>query len=885
MSGTLPSSRELKALISESQRIAYKSGYRWQTVHILFACFVQERSQAREMLENAGVTLDVLLKTVELRRKLEEPHGALQDVLGKTYDLARTTGHTPVGTVHLLTAMCRYREAVAYQVLIEVGVDVGRLRAVGLGRLRRVRRTPTVKKAAPSPLVAVEPVPSIGDAPVGAAPAPPIARSEPTSAQSRSSVLDRSPFSDKPAPPRAVPVEQRPVEPAAPVAASGHEGAPGKMNPAHFILDPDEFPVLAPLARNISELAAMDLLDPAIGRDREVDQLLDVLLKRRSNNPLLVGDPGVGKTAIVEGLAARLASLPVTDPLSGRILVEIPISSLDAGTQFRGAFTERMTGLMAEVANASSKVIVFFDEIHLLMGAGAGDGSLDAGNVLKAALARGEFPCIGATTVMEYSRTIERDPALARRFTTIHVIEPGLGLARDMITGVLPRYADHHGVSYEDGMVRESVDMAHRYLRDRALPDSAVNLLDEAASRVRRAGRSSVSRQDVADVVAESTGIPSEKILITDGERLLEMENHLMSRIVGHGEQIARLCKVIRRNFVGFRSNKPIGSFLILGPTGVGKTETAKVLASYFFQREDALQRFDMSEYCDSSSVNKFIGSPAGYEGHDEMPALTKAIWKRPYQVLLFDEVEKSDPAIWSIFLQILDNGTVEDRRGAQLDFRESIVIMTTNLGAEAFAAGNRRVGFAGMEHTSTHSIQDAKDKMEEKAITLAKKALPPELWGRFDEPLVYMPLESMELRRVAEILVAEASEALERERGVSLEVLAPALDQLFERRSEDDGDSGARGLRRIVEGRVVDLAVHHLLERPEPPGTTLVIDSYEGRLVIVDAKHTPLVHEVDEEKAAAAPDASEGDDAVDTGAQEGLTANKVRGSGAIRSI
>ena len=817
MRDPLPTSKELREIIRESQRLAIDTQRRWGTMHLLLAFFVSERNRAREILQLCRVELDQILKKLEKRRKTIEEPTLVNSVLRKAEELTRRTGHTRVNTLHLFTALCRTPDCLCYKLLVDVGADPGRLRSVAMRNISEGRPRASMNQSAradtqePESLAVLAPL------------ADPSSSSSPFENPFAETEVPRNIVVEAPDPPqkKSSPKTKKAKKTTPPPAETTPEVEP---DPA-FELDPDEYPILTSMGRNLSQLVAQGKVDPAIGRDREVELLLDVLLKRRSNNPLLIGEPGVGKTAIVEGLAQRLQTLAESDPMRGAILIEIPISSLDAGTQLRGAFTERMQGLMDEVAQADGNIVIFFDEIHLLMGTGAGDGALDAGNVLKSALARGHFPCIGATTVVEYTRTIERDTALARRFTTVYVAEPDTEAAIAMLQGVLQKYANHHGVEYEDDVAEVAVALSRRYIPERSLPDKAIALIDKAGSKARRAGRTVVDQEDIANVVASLTDIPASKILVTDQERLLDMEEHLSDHIVGHDSEIHALSRVIRRNFAGFRSRRPVGSFILLGPTGVGKTETARVLARYFFQKADALQRFDMSEYGDRTSVNKLIGAPAGYEGHDEIPSLTRAVWKRPHQVLLFDEVDKSDPSLWPIFLQMLDEGTVEDRRGVRLDFRESIIIMTTNLGANTLRSSDRGIGFSARDSEMPGDQRKMqRERMRDRVLEEARKHLPPELWARFDARMVYLPLEADELRRVAEMLVAEQSAILDQERGIQLRIDPEALDYILLVAGKADTRDGARSLRRVIEEHLVDSVAQYLLRNTVRAGTLLSI-------------------------------------------------------------
>src|SRR5207248_10266103 len=447
----------------------------------------------------------------------------------------------------------------------------------------------------------------------------------------------------------------------------GPEPEPARA-PGRFALDPREYPFLATYARNLSSLAADQKLDPALGRDREIDELLDILGKRRANNPVLVGEPGVGKTAIVEGLAERMLAA------EDRILVQLDVSGLVAGTQLRGSFSERLIGIKDEVKRAAGRVVVFVDELHMLIGAGAaGEGPQDAANELKAALARGEFPCIGATTHDEFRKHIQGDPALERRFVPVLVREPSPADAARILRGAAPQYEEHHQVSFLPDALEAAAQLTARYVRDRYLPDKAFAAMDLAGSRARRDGRSEVSREDVARAVARMAGLPEDRLLQPDGERFLSLERRLAARIVGHEHNISAIARAVRRNYAGFSAQRPLASFFFCGPSGVGKTETARALADELF--DGALVRIDLSEYAEPHTAARLVGAPPGYVGYGEGGQLTEAVRRRPASVVLLDEAEKAHLAVLQLLLQVLDEGQLTDGRARRIDVCRAVVI------------------------------------------------------------------------------------------------------------------------------------------------------------------------------------------------------------------
>jgi ATP-dependent Clp protease ATP-binding subunit ClpC len=554
-------------------------------------------------------------------------------------------------------------------------------------------------------------------------------------------------------------------------------------------LDPKQFPTLCTFGIHLSAMAARGELDPVIGREREVEQLLDVLAKRHGNNPVLVGHAGVGKTSVVRGLAQRLVESATAGTADDRIIVEISIPEFVAGTGVRGALAQRMVALHQEVKRAAGHVVVFFDEIHQLF---SGDAAEELGGELKLALARGELPCIGATTFEGYQRSIDADPALARRFSVVEVEEPSASDARRVLDAVAERLQQHHGVKYDAGALDDCIRWTVRYLPGRQLPDKAVSVLDLAGARVRRRAGIGVTREAVAEVVASVADMPIERLTESDNARYLQLETLIAHKVVGHQTAVEKIARILRRNAAGLGSRRPLGTFLLLGPTGVGKTETAKALASTLFHSELAMTRIDMAEYSEPHSVARLIGAPPGYVGHDAGGQLTEAVRRRPYQIVLLDEVEKAHQDVLQSFLSAFDEGRMTDGRGRTVDFTNTVIMMTSNLGSDHTAARpKRRVGFGAEQ------VVPSQREAESGVIAAARTALSPELYNRIDEVLVFEPLSREEVREVTRRLLARTAVALA-DRKIQLQVDDVVLDWLLDNGGYDI-TLGARPMKRTV--------------------------------------------------------------------------------------
>lgn len=629
-------------------------------------------------------------------------------------------------------------------------------------------------------------------------------------------------------------------------------------------------------SRDLTQAAREGKLDPVIGRDGEILRVIQILSRRTKNNPVLIGEAGVGKTAIVEGLAQKIAANDVPEILMGKRVVSLDLSAMIAGSRFRGEFEERLKAAIEEIQRASGEVILFIDELHTVVGAGAAQGAMDASNMLKPALARGELQCIGATTLDEYHKYIEKDAALERRFAPVYVEEPSVEDTIKMLRGLRDRYEAHHKVHFSDAALVEAAKLSARYVTDRHLPDKAIDLMDEAAAKLRvalyslppdlKATKSEIERlsaeeeqaglerdyeraaqkkaerirleaefnrkrdqweaeheldevvdvNDIAEVVAQWTGIPVTQMMETEAEKLLQMEERLHERIKGQDEAIRAISDAIRRARSGLKDpRRPIGSFIFIGPSGVGKTELAKALAWFMFDDEDALVRIDMSEYREQHTVSRLFGAPPGYVGYEEGGQLTEAVRRRPYRVILFDEIEKAHPEVWNALLQILDDGRLTDGQGRVVDFRNTVLIMTSNLGTEFV----RRSGSLGFLQRTGDSEERAEHEKIEKAL---KSTFRPEFLNRIDEIITFSALSKEQMKEIVDLQMQEVQERL-KEHGLNVELTPAARDWLAE--VGYDPSFGARPLRRALQKHVESPLSVSLLSGQFNPGDTILVD------------------------------------------------------------
>lgn len=587
--------------------------------------------------------------------------------------------------------------------------------------------------------------------------------------------------------------------------------------------------LLDQFSRDLTALAADEALDPVIGREKEVKRVIEILARRRKNNPALIGDPGVGKTAVAEALAIAITQGKVPEDLAQKRLVALDLSSMIAGTKYRGEFEERVKNILGEVRRAGD-VILFLDELHTIVGAGSAEGAIDAANILKPALGRGDFQVIGATTTEEYRKYIEKDAALERRFQPVVVEEPSPEEAEAILRGLLPRYEHHHRLTISPSAVSAAVALSQRYIPDRRLPDKAVDLMDEAASRTRLTGEQSplVTGEAVAAVVSGWTGIPVTSLSRSESDRLLNLEEALHRRVVGQDKAVSKLAKSIRRSRTGLKEpGRPVGSFLFLGPTGVGKTELCKALAEALFGTEKALIRFDMSEYMEQHTVSRLLGSPPGYVGHDEGGQLTEAVRRKPWSVVLFDEIEKAHEDVWSVLLQALEDGQITDAQGRKADFRNCVLILTSNVGARKIVS-KTPLGFTS---DGTENGIRAKVLVEKAVMDEVKRTFKPEFLNRLDDIVVFDQLEQAQLKHIAQDMLSQLAQRLA-DLGVSLRYDDQVLDLLAQ--NGFDPDYGARPLRRVLRSQVEDPAAELLLTGSLTSGGLLDLTVRDNALILL---------------------------------------------------
>ena len=560
--------------------------------------------------------------------------------------------------------------------------------------------------------------------------------------------------------------------------------------------------ILDQYSRDLTMLAASGSFDPVIGRDEEIRRSVQILSRRSKNNPVLIGEPGVGKTAVAEGIAAYIAGSDAPDSMAGKRLVALDLPALLAGTKYRGDFEERVKAVLKDVKKAGD-VILFIDEMHTMIGAGSAEGAIDAANILKPALGRGEVQIIGATTPEEYRRHIEKDAALERRFQPVKIAEPSRGDSLKMLGAVRQSLEKHHGVKISDAALTAAVDLSARYINDRFLPDKAIDLADEAAAHIRVSGGGLVTAEDIAAVVSLWTGIPVANLSADETKRLRNMESILHRRVIGQNEAVTAVSRAIRRGRVGLSDpNRPIGSFLFLGPTGVGKTELCRALAEAVFGESEAMIRLDMSEYMEKHAVSKLIGSPPGYVGYEDGGQLTERVRRKPWSVVLFDEIEKAHEDVWGILLQIMDDGRLTDSAGRVVSFRNTIIVMTSNVGAKSISDGRPRMGF-------TPDGGDEAQLMRARINEELRRTFKPEFLNRIDETIVFRRLSRAEIRSIAErmlLTVAERFKAL----GMTLSVPDQVVDFLAERGYDEK--YGARPLRRAIRSMIEDKAAELML-------------------------------------------------------------------------
>jgi ATP-dependent Clp protease ATP-binding subunit ClpC len=879
---TRRSESELANLRRLARQAARRRKERVTTVHLLAALCTAE-GPAHELLRARGLDEQALLRA---GRTFDEPGGgALDESLAAAKDLAKRSAYPASerasvrgpGAIHVLVVLLSNRHSAAYRALSQCGVDVARLRTaatqIAFGSVappRAVRsrtevvtsehpavasvavtRTPAAARPASSPSSSRRPKPTSRRAAVevplippssGRATRQPAAKVLPSVPKEKARPRRKTTVRKAAARSSSAATQKAPSKVASKVASKAASRKPtrtatranagtanagttnaGTTKHDALQLNDTTFPTLAALGINLTLEAARGELDRVVGRESEIEQALDVLAKRRANSPLLVGPPGVGKTSVAHGLAHVFAEqYRAAGEL--RWLIELPITDLLSGTAARGSLAERLAAVRGELRVAGGRIVLFIDELHEMLAASGGDELVAE---LKAALAKGEFPLIATTTAAEYRRMFDSDAALARRFSVVEIDEPDEADSFLVLRAVCGGLSKHHGAKFSDEAIASSVAWSLRYLPGRALPDKAVSVLDLAAARLKRRtprGTPEVVPEHIAEVVSELADVPIERLLQTDGERMLELDKLLSDRIVGHPEEAKRIAAVLRRNAAGLRGRRPIGSFLLLGPTGVGKTETAKAVAEILFHSPDAMTRLDLSEYSEAHAVARLIGAPPGYIGHDAGGTLTEAVCKRPYQVILLDEFEKAHRDVLQSFLQVFDEGRLTDGRGRTVDFSHTVIVMTANLGASEIDAACRqqRVGFAGRATPAGGDESELRDI----ANRAARAKLPPELYNRIDEIMYYSRLERPHVAQIAERLIADLAARIAVQ-GVRLDVDPAVVDRLLDRGGFDPS-LGARPLRRAI-ARLLEAPLAEMLLRGEATRGSVVMVVSDG--------------------------------------------------------
>ncbi|MFC2122120.1 ATP-dependent Clp protease ATP-binding subunit [Bacteroidota bacterium] len=797
-------------------------------------------------------------------------------VLTAAQEEAQHLNHNYIDTEHILLGLVREEEGVAARVLISLGVGLGKVRqavefVVGRGAKPASGETGLTPRAKRVIELAIDEARQLGHNYIGTEHLLlGLLREEDGTA---ASVLTSFGMS----------LEQVRAE----TTQVLNQGAPRGGGRAQR--SASRTPALDQLGIDLTAAARAGKLDPVIGRVKEIERVVQILSRRTKNNPALIGEPGVGKTAIVEGLAHRIAEGDTPETLEGKRLITLDMGAVVAGTKYRGEFEERLKKIIDEI-KAAGNCIIFIDEFHTIVGAGAAEGAVDAANLLKPSLARGELQCIGATTLDDYRKYVERDAALERRFQPVLVEEPSADQALDILRGVKERYEEHHKLKISDEALQAAVNLATRYIPDRFLPDKAIDLIDEAASRVRIQSRTipislkearqmedsarrdkdtalaaqeydraaelrereiqltekikdleakwqeeqaqaatEVNAEHIAEVVGMWTGVPVVQLASDETSRLLNMEDKLHERIIGQDEAITAISKAVRRARAGLKDPRhPIGNFVFLGPTGVGKTELVRALSEFMFGSEDTLVRLDMSEFMEKFAVSRLVGAPPGYVGYDEGGQLTEAVRRKSYCCILLDEIEKAHPDVFNILLQIFDDGHLTDAKGRRVDFRNSIIVMTSNIGAELIRKGSN-MGFVSRSDEAK-AQQMGHERMKEKLLGELKKTFRPEFLNRIDGVVVFHSLNKEHIRQIVDLMLKSVTEQL-LEKGIALEVTDAAKDVLGEKGYDEV--FGARPLRRVIQDIVENTLSEDLLRGKFQSGDTAIVDVEDGEIVV----------------------------------------------------
>ncbi len=782
---------DVRALLAQAQRAAQRLNEQPTTGHIVLS-MLESREDTGRLLESHGARA---LAFYEHLKNVEPEAGNMVELaLERAQRIAGQSGSSKARSLHLLLAVLQNARSQGHRCLFALGVPVEALRSVledslGVSEKTRMPRgqirvvTESTKPQLPRTLIDWEaqkrsqtsPLPKAAQARRGGPGGTPGNAHGASEAYQGASAGSGS-------------AEATPMPRVAQFAPQVSPPAAKREATRNVQLDAAQFPLLASVGRNLTQEVIEGRVDPVVGRDREIEEVLDILARRRANNPVLVGPSGVGKTAIVEGLAHRL----LADGGDGRIVVEISAGALVSGTGVRGALAEKISRLRKEVKASEGRVLLFIDEIHALIG--AGEGPDDLASELKAALSRGELPCVGATTELEYRKIFERDVALSRRFTRIEVGEPSRDATLAILQSAVLHYERFHGVAYARDALEAAVDLSVRYLPEQHLPDKALGLIDRAGARARRRSADGVDRASIAQVVSEQAKVPLDRLLMRDKERLLLLEETLSARVVGQREALSKVAEAIRKGAIGLRGSRPLGVFLFLGTTGVGKTELAKALNDELFAGHN-MTRLDMSEYSESHAVARLFGAPPGYVGHEDGGQLTEAVRKRPYQLILLDEIEKAHPDVLLSMLPLFDEGRLTDGRGRTVDFTNTVIVLTSNL-CVAETSRAKSIGFGG-------DGSEREESLGQRTLLAVRKALPPEVFNRLDEVIYFPRLTREDVGQIASRMLASVTATLMREHGIAIEVDPSVVDALIAAGGYDP-ELGARPLRRTV-GREVE--------------------------------------------------------------------------------
>lgn len=757
---------------------------------------------------------------------------------------ARRTGHNVVGTEHLLLGIIGEGTATAAKLLLDLDINLQKTRRViqettGRGPGYSPANIPFTPKVKHLFEQSFQEARKMGDQVITSQHLLLAITAEPESLAAKVLIIQGIDLRQL----RSQLLEQGKEKAAATVGATNEPypmGTSGQGNPK-----------LAEFSINLTELAKQGQLDPVVGRDKELERTIQILGRRTKNNPVLVGEPGVGKTAIAEALAQRIIEADVPELIKDKQVISLDLGLLVAGTRFRGEFEERLQAIIQEVREAGN-IILVIDELHTLVGAGALGGSLDAANMIKPALARGELQCVGATTLDEYRQYIERDAALERRFQPVMVGEPSVEETIQILRGLRKPYEDYHQVKISDRALVSAAQMADRYITDRFLPDKAIDLIDEAGSRTHIAYCLNkkphpetkeentpvinpeslvpvVDEEDIASIVASWTGIPVNKVNEDESETLIHLEARLHERIIGQEEAVKAVAKAVRRARVGMKDpRRPIASFIFAGPTGVGKTELAKALANFLFGASDAMIRLDMSEFMESHTVSKLIGSPPGFIGYEEGGQLTEAVRRQPYAVVLFDEIEKAHPDVFNLLLQLLDDGHLTDAKGRKVSFKNTLIIMTSNIGSKVIEKGGSGLGFALADNQAEAQYNYLRNLVNEEL----KQYFRPEFLNRLDDLIVFRQLQQTEIKDIAEILLKEVAKQLQEQRNILLGV-TESFKELVSQEGYDPS-YGARPLRRAIMRRLEDSLAEAILSGKVQDDTAVLVDVDEEGMVKV---------------------------------------------------